>query len=124
MEFRDKWKELSNDFSLIQFPDPKNPLQFIKAGVTLQNLAGNYANSSDRFYNVIAHGEYRNRTRNRKWDMLLSGEFYAAGRNAGDYSAQAQLKTLLSKKLGFLELGFQNVNRTPSLIYQRKPASR
>jgi hypothetical protein len=120
LEFRDKWKELSNDFSLIQFPDPKNPLQFIKAGMTLQNLVGNYANSSDRFYNVIAHGEYRNRTRNRKWDMLLFGEFYAAGRNAGDYSAQARLKTLLSKKLGFLELGFQNVNREPSLIYQRQ----
>jgi len=120
LEFKDKWKELSNDFSLIQFPDPKNPLQFIKAGVTLQNLAGNYASINDRFYNLMPHLEYRNRTRNRKWDMLLYGEFYAAGRNAGDYSAQARLKTLLSKKLGFLELGFNNVNRTPSLIYSSK----
>ncbi len=120
LEFRDKWKELSNDFSLIQFPDPKNPLQFFKVGATLQNLVGNYAGKSDRFYNISTHGEYRNRTRNRKWDMLLFGEFYFAGRNAGDYFAQARLKTLLSKKLGFLELGFQNVNRSPSLIFERQ----
>jgi len=120
LEFRDNWKELSNDFSLIQFPDPKNPLQFFKVGATLQNLVGNYGNQSDRFYNISAHGEYRNRTRNRKWDMLLFGEFYFAGRNAGEYFAQARLKTLLSKKLGFLELGFQNVNRSPSLIFERQ----
>ncbi|MGL6269558.1 MAG: putative porin [Chitinophagaceae bacterium] len=120
LDFRDKWKELSNDFSLIQFPDPKNPLQFFKVGATLQNLAGNYGGKIDRFYNISTHGEYRNRTRNRKWDMLLFGEFYFAGRNAGDYFAQARMKTQLSKKLGFLELGFQNVNRSPSLIFERQ----
>jgi hypothetical protein len=117
IQISDRWKELYNDFSIIQFPDSKNPLQFIKVGASLQNVVGNFVDQSDRFYNITAHGEYRNRTKNRKWDMLLFGEFVAAGRYAGDYGVQASLKTLLSKKIGFLELGFRNVNRTPSYIF-------
>lgn len=113
----DRWRELYNDFSLIQFPDSKNPLQFFKVGAALQNVRGDFMTNEDRFYNITVHGEYRNRTRNRKWDMLLYGEFIAAGRYAGDYSVQANLKTLLSKKVGSLELGFRNVNRTPSYIF-------
>jgi Putative porin len=117
IDLNDRWKELYNDFSVLQFPDSKNPLQFIKVGATLQNIVGNFSQGQDRFYNISAHGEYRNRTRNRKWDMLLFGEFIAAGRYAGDYGLRASLKTLLSKKLGYLELGFRNVNRTPSYIF-------
>jgi hypothetical protein len=117
VDLNDRWKELYNDFSVIQFPDSKNPLQFFKVGASVQNVTGDFSQSQDRFYNISVHGEYRNRTRNRKWDMLLYGEFIAAGRYAGDYGAQARLKTLLSKKLGFLELGFRNVNRTPSYIF-------
>jgi hypothetical protein len=113
----DRWKELHNDFSILQFPDSKNPLQFIKVGAWLQNIQGDFALNDDRFYNMAVHGEYRNRTKNRKWDMLLYGEFLFAGRYAGDYGLQASLKTLLSKKIGTLELGFRNVNRTPSYIF-------
>ena len=116
--YEDEWKELSNDFSLIQFPDPKNPLQFLKAGINMQNLSGAFNSSTERFSAVSAHGEYRNRTRNRKWDMLLAGRFHVAGRFAGDYSAEARIKRSLSKKLGNLELGFRNVNKSPSMLYQ------
>jgi hypothetical protein len=50
--------------------------------------------------------------------MLLAGHFHAAGRFAGDYGAEARIRTQLSKRLGALELGFQNVNRTPSMLFQ------
>ncbi|MCE2834847.1 MAG: putative porin [Chitinophagaceae bacterium] len=117
--FDDRWRMLSNDLSVIQFPDPKNPLQFLKAGATLENHAGALgAAGSPRFSALIAHGEYRNRTRNRRWDMLLAGHFHAAGRFAGDYGAEARIRTQLSKRLGSLELGFQNVNRSPSMLFQ------
>lgn len=121
---------LKNDFSLIQFPDPKNPLQFFKLGLSLYNYTTSPDSLRDRFSNVMVHGEYRNRTKNRKWDMLLYGEFYTVGRDAGNYHMQARLQRSLGPKLGALELGFQNINRSPSylLAYRtpfpvRRPAS-
>lgn len=117
ISYSQQWKLLKNDFSIIQFPDPKNPLQFFKAGLTYINLSSDTGSLNNSFVNVVAHGEYRNRTKNKKWDMLLSGELYAAGRDAGNYMAQAKLQTDLGKKLGFFELGFKNINRSPSYLY-------
>ncbi len=37
--------------------------------------------------------------------------------NAGDYNAHISLKRLISRKIGYLELGFANVNRTPSFVF-------
>ncbi len=121
INFTDNWKEMTNDFSVIQFPDSRNPLQFIKVGVTLQNIRGNFADgSSDKFSTMQLHGEYRNRTRNRKWDMLLNGSFFAGGRYTGDFEVAARLKRMISPKIGYIELGFNNVNRTPSYLYERQ----
>jgi Putative porin len=117
VSYRDKWLELGNDFSVIQFPDSKNPLQFFKVGASLQNLKGEFVDANVTQNNIWLHGEYRNRTRSRKWDMLAYGEFHVAGEYAGNYSVLVTLKRLLSAKLGNLEVGFQNVNRTPSFIF-------
>ncbi|MEP6927586.1 MAG: putative porin [Ginsengibacter sp.] len=129
---QDKWKFVSNDFSIKQFPETKNPGQFIEAGLRLENFSGNFSSSprprypiqvfpapptKKNFYNVVLHGEYRNKTRNRKWDALLKGEFYATGLNAADYSAYATLTRFLNTKLGNVQVTFQNVNRTPSYIF-------
>ena len=56
------------------------------------------------FYNIQVHGEYRNRTRNKKWDMLLKAEFYVNGLNEGDYQVQAKLDRFLNKKWGHFSL--------------------
>ncbi len=117
-----KMSVLKNDFSIVQFPDAKNPLQFFKAGATLMNYTTSPDSLRDAFTNIMAHGEYRNRTRNKKWDMLLYGEFYAAGRDIGNYSVQAKLQRTLGQKIGSLELGFQNINRSPSYLYAQKTA--
>jgi len=116
----DYWKELINDFSLYQFPDNKNPQQFFKVGAAIQNLNGSFAAGSETFYNAFLHGEYRNKTHNQKWDIEAIGKFYIAGENAGDYNAYISLKRQISKNLGYLQLGFQNVNRTPSFAFQRE----
>jgi hypothetical protein len=113
----EKWKMISNDFSLISFPDTKNAAQFLSAGITLQNLKATTKVGSYNFANVMLHGEYRNRTRNKKWDMLLKGELYPTGLNSGDYFVQAFLNRFLNKKLGNVHLFFINTNRTPSFIY-------
>ncbi|MEJ7822499.1 MAG: putative porin [Chitinophagaceae bacterium] len=115
---QDKWKILTNDFSIRQFPETKNPAQYIEAGVRLENLKGMFATSTRNYFNVAVHGEYRNKTRNKKWDALLKGEFYATGLNAGDYSANASLTRFLNDKFGNIQVGFQNINRSPSFIFE------
>lgn len=126
----DFWKELMNDFSIYTFPDAKNTQQFLKVGATLQNLKGTFRDNKietsdnihyaddivSKSYNIIGHGEYRNRTKNQKWDLMARGSLYFAGMNAGDYEASGSIQSLLGKKIGTLKLGAENVNRTPSYI--------
>ena len=116
----EKWQSITNDFSLVQFPDTKNSAQFFLAGASLQTLKTNVKTGTYNFYNVMLHGEYRNRTRNKLWDVLLKGEFYLNGLNSGDYSAEARLARFLNKKLGDVSLYFTNVNRTPSFIFDNR----
>ncbi len=113
----DKWKNFSNDFSIITFPDAKNPAQFLLIGATLQNLQGTFTKQTKNFYNILAHAEYRDKTKNKLWDMLLKGELYLNGYNSGDYSATGYLERYLNKKLGNIRLSFSNINRTPSFIF-------
>ncbi len=120
INLEDKWKELINDFSIYQYPDAKNLQQFIKAGVTLQNLKGEFTSESKNFYNLLMHGEYRNKTKNKKWDITTAGTLYLNGFNSGDYHASFGLKRFAGKKQAYVELGFKNVNRTPSFIYDNR----
>jgi hypothetical protein len=114
---KEKWKVMSNDFTLLQFPDTKNSGQFISAGVKFENITGELKNGTKHFYNFIIHGEYRNKTRNKLWDLLAKGEFYVNGLNSGDYSAYATIARHINKKLGDIRLFFKNVNRSPSFIF-------
>ncbi|MBC7949225.1 MAG: hypothetical protein H7Y42_15170 [Chitinophagaceae bacterium] len=117
---KDQWKEFVNDFSIYQFPDSKNLQQFIKLGAAIQNLRQIYP-SSKTDYNVYGHAEYRNRTRNQKWAIEASGKLYFTGMNAGDYSAYASLQRATgTKRAGYVQLGFENVNRTPSFIFNER----
>ncbi len=113
----DLWHNLSNDFSLYSFPDSKNPQQFLKAGISFESMSGTYNAGVRSLFNVFVHGEYRNKTKNKKWDIEGFGNFYISGYNAGDYNAYISLKRQISKNLGFLQLGFENVNRTVSMAW-------
>jgi hypothetical protein len=114
---KDSWRDIVNSLSIYQFPDAKNLHQFIKVGASVQNLVGDIRNGKSKFYNIIGYGEYRNRTRNQRWDIEANGRVYFAGLNAGDYEAHISLLGFLSKKLGYAKVGFENVNRTPSFLY-------
>ena len=120
---QDQWREIMNDISFYTFPDRKNPQQFLKLGATIQNLSANFDSSNstgvrhNNFYNFFGHAEYRNQSRNKLWDIEAYGNLYFLGLNSGDYDAYISLKRLLSKKIGSLELGFRNVNRTPSYVF-------
>ena len=113
----EKWRELINDFSVVQFPQLGNLQNFFKAGISLQNINKIDTSFAKNNYNLFVHGQYRNKSRNKKWDIELNGQLYVAGLNNGDYAANAFLRRLIGKKLGYLELGFHNINRTPSNIF-------
>jgi hypothetical protein len=117
---RDKWSEIINDFSVYQFPDAKNLQQFIRLGIRVQNLSGEFALQKKSFFNTAGHAEYRNKTRNQQWDIEASGKLYFTGLNAGDFDAHISLQRLLGKKIGSLQLGFENANRTPSFIFDSR----
>jgi len=128
---QDQWKRISNDFSIYQFPDSKNPQQFFKLGATLELLKGRFDTAS-LFYgdsirqksavsnsNVFAHAEYRNKTRNQKWDIEAFGKLYLQGLDVGDYNAYISLRRLISRQVGYFQAGFENANRTPGFVFDR-----
>ena len=118
---KDRWRVLSNEFSIISFPEKNNLNQFIKLGAAIENIFGNYANSLNykvTDYNIYLLGEYRNRTRNKVWDIEANGRLYVVGRNNSDYTAYVRLQRLLGRS-NYLSAGFQNVNRSVSEVYNR-----
>lgn len=135
--FLDEWKFVSNDFALKQFPQTKNQRQFIEAGLRLENFSGAFSKSvipnsilvvypeppvKKSYFNAAVHGEYRNKTKNQKWDALLKGELYAAGFSAGDYKVYGSVERFLNSKWGGIKVSFQNINRNPSYIFQQNSA--
>ncbi len=121
IQYSDQWNRLSNTFSLISYPDKKNLSQFLKLGVTLENIKGTFQDTTTLagLYNIYASGEYRNRTKNQVWDMEARGSLFINGLNAGDYDVFISLKRMLSKKTGYLTVGFNNVNRSPAMLFDR-----
>lgn len=117
---RDNWKIYTNEFALIQYPDARNLRQFIRVGVQLQNIVGQFSGGRATLYNLAGEGEYRNKTRNQRWDLSARGKLYFTGFNAGDYEAHVHLQGFAGKRRGSVELGFENVNRTPSFLYDNR----
>lgn len=120
VHIQDSWKEVMNEFSIYQFPDAKNQLQFIRAGARFQYLRGNFQSGSNSFFNTSAFVEYRNKTRNKKWDMALMGTLFASGLNAGNYEAAINLKRFSGKRDAFVEVGFRNSNKTPAFVFDSR----
>ena len=120
LQLYDRWKEINNELSIYTYPDAKNQLQFLKLGIAIQNLKAITNKFNGSFYNLIAQGEYRNRTRNRKWDIAASGKLYLAGFNSGDYEANLNLKRFVGKRAGYIDIGFRNVNRKPSFAFDSR----
>lgn len=111
---RERWRTITNDFSIYQFPDAKNLQQFIRVGLTVQNISGELSSGKVNFFNTAGHAEYRNKTRNQLWDIEANGKLFFTGLNAGDYDMHISLQRLLGKKIGSLMLAFENTSRTPS----------
>ncbi|GEP93962.1 putative porin [Chitinophaga cymbidii] len=115
---RHQWRILSNDLSLMQFPVRGNMAHFIRVGAGFDNIIGEFMRSSVTFQNLHIHGEYRNKTKNGKWDLQGRGELYLLGENAGDYMAMGTLSRYINDLFGNVSLMAKNVNKEPSYIYR------
>ncbi|OLY91953.1 Putative porin [Cnuella takakiae] len=118
MNLQDRWRILENDFSIYQFPDAKNLQQFLKLGAQFQLIQGQ-VKSKVNLFNIIGYAEYRNRTRNKKWELEASGRLHLGGYNIGDYRAYASLRRNVPG-LGSLQIGGENINRSPSFQYDTR----
>ncbi len=116
VKFTDNWKVLSNEFSIISYPEKMNSNQFLQVGAGYAQMNATYP-SQDGWSNYDIYGlaVYKNKTRNQLWDLLASGNLYLNGFHAGDFNAQASLSRILTKQGTYVQLSFQNTNRTPSL---------
>jgi hypothetical protein len=114
-KFKDQWNILSNEFSLISYPQKNNSNQFLQVGAGLSNQTGSFLTRKDwSAQDSYGFGAYKNKTKNQVWDIDLYGQLYLVGYHAGDYITKASLTSLLNKKGNYVQLAFNNVNRTPS----------
>jgi len=123
IRYKDVWTTLSNDLSIISFPEKKNLNQYLKIGGGIEIITGNLSPYEKKYTNIYGEVEYRNRTRNQKWEIITNGMLYLAGPFTGDYSAYLSLRREVSKKIGTLEIGVNDVNRTPSFVYSQTISS-
>ena len=118
IKFVDAWSALTNEFSIISYPQKNNANQFLQLGQGYTSFNTTLANQKSwSNYDIYTFGKYKNKTRNQLWDLLIAGKLYLNGYHAGDYDAQFYLSRLLSTKGNYLKLSFQNSNRTPSANY-------
>ncbi|RPE12438.1 hypothetical protein EGT74_02485 [Chitinophaga lutea] len=113
---RHRWRVLSNDLSLISFPVLGNMAHFIRLGAGFDYIQGDFLTATTKFSNMRVHGEYRNKTRNQKWDLSAKGELYTLGENIGDYAVSGVLSRYLNETLGNISFMFSNVNKEPSYV--------
>jgi hypothetical protein len=116
ISFNDTWQNLTNDFSIISYPQKNNLNQFLKLNAGLELLKGKSDQFTTDYNNVYAGAEYRNRTRNQLYDIEASAKLYVAGHYTGDYAAYLSFARSLRNNRGSLQVGFQNTSRTPSFI--------
>jgi len=116
VRYKDQWTKLTNQLDIVSFPEKKNQNQYLKLGAGIEMISGSFSPYEKKYTNIYAAAEYRNRTRNQKWEIIANGQLYMAGPFSGDYSAFLSLRRELSRKIGSLEIGVQDVNRTPSFI--------
>lgn len=113
--FTDNWKYINDEFSIISYPEKMNSNQFLQIGAGYDLFYASFPNQNSwNNYNIYGFAVYKNKTRNQLWDLLASGKLFLNGYHAGDYNAKASLYRMLSSKGTYLQLSFQNLNRTPS----------
>lgn len=118
ISYKDRAVRWSNEVAIVTFPDKDNIAQFFKTGATfLQSKVISNDSGKTVFNDISLLAEYRNRSRNKLWDIIASGTLFVNGAHAGDYSGFVSMKRVIGTGLGSLQIGGQTVNRSPSHLF-------
>lgn len=120
VSFSEKWNTSTHELSIIQYPNPENLSRFFMAGANYQQLSGKLSEGAISLSNFSLKAEFRNLTKNKKWEMLLKSQYFLKGYNEGDYDISAYLFRSFPVYKSNLSLFFNHANKTPSFIFDQR----
>jgi len=120
---QDQWLTLKNNFNISsQFSGDEK--KYLTAGFSHEYFQLDTGLTRFRFSTFAINGAGQFQTRNKQWDVQVNGLLYLAGYFSGDYELNGSLRKEFSKSKSFVSLGFSQVNRTPSFVFDRRSAFR
>ena len=119
INYQDNWTIFTNEFNIYTFPYKLNTAQYVKMGIGLENMVGNFNFVRPDFINnnVYILGGYNNRTKNKIWDLSLNGKLSLTGIYAGNYYIQSTIYKSNKENTNYMLLGFDNINKIPALLH-------
>ena len=84
ISFLEKWNSTTHDLSVLQYPNPENLSRFFMAGLTYQTMGGQVSAGTLLLDNLSLKAEFRNLSKNKKWEMLFASHYFLKGYNNGN----------------------------------------
>ncbi|MFO0414127.1 MAG: putative porin [Bacteroidota bacterium] len=120
---QDKWTTIKNTFNISRFFLGQQN-KFLRAGIAHEYFQLDTGITRFTFSGLLISGAGQFQTKNKKWDIHVDALLYAAGYFAGNYELKGFLKKNNLKNETFIRLDFEQVNRTPSFVFDRRSAFR
>ena len=122
INFFEKWRGTTHDLSILQYPNPENLSRFFLAGVAYQTMVGEVSTGSLLLDNLSVKAEFRNLSKNKKWEMLFASHYFLKGYNNGDYDVSANLSRTFSSYKSSLNLFFNHAVKSPAFLFDGRSA--
>lgn len=120
---KDQWLTLKNNFNISRrFSGDEK--KYLTAGISYEYFQLDTGLTRFSFSTFVLNGSGQFQTRNKQWDVQVNGLLYLAGYFSGDYELNGSLRKDFSKSKSFVRLGFSQVNRTPSFVFDRRSSFR
>jgi len=120
---QDKWTSIKNTFNISRFFLGQQE-KFLTAGIAHEYFQLDTGLTRFTFSGLLISGAGQFKSQNKKWDIRVHALLYAAGYFAGNYELKGSLKKNNLKSGTFIQLGFEQVNRTPSFVFDRRSTFR
>jgi hypothetical protein len=120
---QDKWTSVKNAFNISRFFLGQQQ-KFLRVGIAHEYFQLDTGMTRFTFSGLLISGAGQFQSQNKKWDIHVDALLYAAGYFAGNYELKGFLKKNNLKNGTFIRLDFEQVNRTPSFVFDRHSAFR
>ena len=120
ISFLEKWNSTTHDLSVLQYPNPENLSRFFMAGLTYQTMGGQVSTGTLLLDNLSLKAEFRNLSKNKKWEMLFASHYFLKGYNNGDYDVSANLFRTFPSYKSSVNLFFNHAVKTPAFLFDER----